>query len=208
MEGVLLDDLLQLRHQVGVLAECQPGLGQRVHHLQPQIGQPLGLPAQSGQGGQVRQRLPAPQRQRRPQLHGALGRITSLPAQLDQPLRTLQVGGLGAEVEQVSRPARDDRGTTAEHPAQVRHMALQCVGGGRWRAVVPDDVHEPSQADDLACVEAERGEHGLAPKTCHRAHHAVYQDIDRAEKPYLHIGPSRVRAESARSYPSRVHKRR
>ena len=57
-------ELFQIGHQRQMLSTREPGLGQGQPDLHGEQLQPLRLLLQPGQAGQVRQRLPAPQRQR------------------------------------------------------------------------------------------------------------------------------------------------
>ena len=160
--------------------------------------QPVGLAGQPGQAGHVDQGPASPQRQRRPQQLGPPTEAALLPGVTDQAFGDGDVGAVGAQVEQVSGSAGDDRRGVAEHPAQVRHVALHRVEGD-VRVLAPHHLDEPVGADDLAGPQRENDQYRLAAQPGHRTDRAIRADyLDRSEQPYLHASPCRSSAASER----------
>ena len=67
---------LQLRHELGMLADRQPRLGQGPLNSLAQQVEPRRLFLQPDQPGHIRQRPPAPQRQRVPQVTDTVAGIS------------------------------------------------------------------------------------------------------------------------------------
>ncbi|GAA4721950.1 hypothetical protein GCM10023263_74750 [Phytohabitans rumicis] len=65
-------------------------------------------------------------------------------------------------------------------------MALERVLCRAGPVATPDDVDEAVAADNLARVQAEHREDGLAPQTWHRVARVVDGHLDRTQKSHLH----------------------
>ena len=189
VERMIPGERLQVRQELSVLAEREPGLDERPGGPQPQLLQAPRLFLQPGQASDVGQRPPPPQRQRVAQLLFA-GVASGLDALPDKPFSGRDIGVHPARIEQVPRRARHDRVAAAQHLTQVRDVALQGVDRRRGRLVTPDHVGEPVAADDVAALQREHGQHRLAAQPAHRPRHPVDHDVNRPEKPYPHLSPS------------------
>jgi hypothetical protein len=152
VQRVLGGHLLQFGQQLQMFPGGQPGLGQRSPDPLEQQVQPSRLLLKPGQPGHVRQRPPAPQRQRLPQVPDPADRIGGLRALPQQPLGQPHVGAVVAEVKHIAGRTGQDRLLAAQHGPQVRDVTLQRVQGHRRRGVPPDGIHQPAGADDFVPV--------------------------------------------------------
>jgi hypothetical protein len=191
VERLLPGQPLQVRYQLGVLAERELGVDQRPLGVQPHLVQPARLLVRQGDAGQVGQRAAAPQRERGAQVPDPLGRVGRAPALPDQSLGDLHVRALGTEVEDVAGRPGPDRVPAAQHAAQVGHVALQRVGDHRGGVRAPHRVDELVGGDDLARVQREDREHGLAAQPAYRVRHPVLHHVHRPEQPHPHLARSR-----------------
>jgi hypothetical protein len=194
--------LLQFGHELAVLSCCQPGGGKGSHDLHAQQVQVLGLLVQPGQGGQVRERPPAPQGQRCLQIPHAFGWISELPAVLQEPLGALHAGAV-AEIKEITGRLGADSGPAAQDATQVRNVVLQGSAGRRGCGLTPHGLNQPVEADGLAMMQRQSGQYGLAPQPVHRARLAIHDYINWPQKPYLH--ETRLQRRKARVTAEQMH---
>jgi hypothetical protein len=189
IQRVLGHHLFQVGHQLRMLSGREPRLGQAPPDLLVQQVQPSRLFLQPGQSRDVRQRAPAPQRQRLAQVPGTARGISRLGALPQEPLGQLHIGAVITQVQNVAGRAGEDRGLAAQDTAQVRHVTLQRVQRGRRCGLAPHDIHQAVGADGLAVMQRQGGEDGLPPQAAHRPRPTVPHDINRPKQPYSHDGP-------------------
>ena len=132
------------RLEVGDNVEVPPERELRVDELLPrrelQLLEPRDLRARERLERQIGERRPAEERQRIPQLLGALGRW-SVSALHDLPLEAHGVDLLGREVERIAGGQRRNR-LAAELLSQLRHVVLERVGRSAGRLLPPEVLDE------------------------------------------------------------------
>ena len=113
---------------------------------------------------------------------------TFLGTQVEQALDELDIRRLRPGVEQIARLPCHDRPGCAEHPAQVRDVALQRVrGGGRWMAA-PRHVDEPVDAHHPAHPQRQRRQHRPAAYAVDRLRAVGDDHLHRPEQSDAYTG--------------------
>jgi hypothetical protein len=187
---VLADQRLQLPHHLGMGAERQLRLDQRLQRGDPQVLEPGDLPLREGLVGELRQRRAAPQRQRLLERRNGALRVGAgqLGAPLGhQPLEALRVEAVGIERQLVAALARHDHagravtGLTRERLAQARDLHLHRLGGAGGWTLAPELVDQPVRCERLVGVQQQQRQQCplLAPAERNRA--ALVEDLERAK---------------------------
>ena len=187
---MLADQDLELLDHLGVAAERELRLDQLLQRRDPQVIQASDLREGKRLVGEVRQRIPAPQRQRL--LERSDGRVGAVAGKLgaapgEEPLEAVRVELLGIECQLVAALARDDRAGAAasvrarQRLAQTRDVHLQRLGGAGRRALPPELVYEPVGCERLVRMEQQQREQRarLAPRKGEAA--AIVEDLEWAE---------------------------
>jgi hypothetical protein len=104
---ITVDELLQFDDEVVALAELKLGVDALLQGSEAGLLQPADLLASERLEGEILQRRPAPERERRPELLRALGR-GAVPRLGRQPLEARKVEPLGVDAQDVSRGFRDE----------------------------------------------------------------------------------------------------
>jgi hypothetical protein len=160
-EGVRADEPVELRDQGGVLPSGQPRLEQRLRRRQSEFRQVLRLSSEPVAVREVAQRVPPPEPGRRCE-QVRRDRRRRRARLVDEPAGHEHVRDVGRRRQHVSRRLPADGVGAAEHEPQVPHVVLQGVDGGRRGDVAPHRLDQALDRDELADVEGQGGEHGLA----------------------------------------------
>jgi hypothetical protein len=174
-QRVASDESLELGDQQIVPAEREIRIDAVLERREPAFLEPLDIDARERLEGEIRERRPAPERQRLAQLvHGALGRAgrKRAPTVLGKPLEPVEIELAEADAQHVAgrtghkHVVRDSR--RAEGPAETRDVRLQRVGRARRRLLAPELVDQHVGADGLICSQEQDGEHGTLLATAER----------------------------------------
>ena len=192
---MLADQDLELLDHLGVAAERELRLDQLLQRRAPQVIQASDLREGKRLVGEVRQRIPAPQRQRL--LERSDGRVGAVAGKLgaapgEEPLEAVRVELLGIERQLVAALARDDRAVAAasvrarQRLAQTRDVHLQRLGRAGGRMLPPQRVDQAVRGERLVGVEQQQREQRarLGPRKREAA--AVVEDLERAEDAEVH----------------------
>ena len=182
--GVLGDQPLEPLEQLRVVAQRQFRLGQQFECRDAQVLQPRDLGLGERLEGQIRQRRPAPERQRsleRRRRPRRVARRELAAAFRHQALELVGVEPPGVEPELVAVLARRDHVSVSERSAQPRDVDLHGLGGRRWRSVAPELVDQPIAAERLVGVQQQHGQQRPLPSPAHRHHAVGVKDLEWAE---------------------------
>ncbi len=193
-QRMLGKERLQLGDEGRVASERKLGFDPLLDRAHPEL--PESQPFRVGERRrvEVRQRRPAPERerlreQRRCTLRIAVGkRLAPLSR---EPLEAAEVDFATVELEDVAGSAGEDT-VRAKRLPQPRDVALQ---GGRCRlggTIAPDVVDQAVARDDLVRMQDEQRQERALLRPAQRRDAAVVFDLERAEDPELH---ARVLAE-------------
>ena len=178
--GVLGDQALEPPEQVGVAAESELGLGQQLEGRGAQVVKARDLALGEGLEGQVRQRPPAPQRERllerrrRPR-RAARGQLAA--AFPDQPLEAPRVELLRVELERVAVLAGGDLLAAPQRPPQPRDVDLDGLGRRRRRLLAPQLIHQAVTAERLPGVQEQHRQERPLPRAADRHHTVAVDDL-------------------------------
>ena len=201
--GVLGDHPLEPAEQGGVAAQRQFRLGQQLQRRDALLDEPRDLALGERLEGQIRQRAPAPERQRllehrrRPR-RAARGQLAAaLP---DQALEPVRVDALGIEPELVAVLAGLDLPAAPERAAQPRDVDLHGLGGRGRRTLAPQLVDQPVAAERLAGVQEQHRQQRPLPGAADGHHAVAVDDLERTEDAEFDAG----RVTSHATVPHRV----
>jgi hypothetical protein len=192
---VLSDQRLQLTDQLGVGAERKPGLDQLLPRRHAQLVEPGDLALRERLIGEVRQRRPAPQRQRHlKRRRGALGaaRGEFAPPLCEEPLEAMRVEALRIEPQLVAvLPCRDRRGRTVALPARERlaqpgDVHLHRLGGAGRRTLPPQLVDQPIGTKRLIGMQHKQGQQRTLPAAAQPDHPTPVKGLERAKNAEVH----------------------
>jgi len=175
---VLGDERLELAHDLGVPPERQLALDALLDAGDSELLQVRALGGGEPLAGQVRQRGPAPQRQRLLEPPGRAQPLEPVEVELIVPHREQVAGLLGLQT------------IAAENLAQLGDVQLQRLACSLGRVVLPQQVDEPIARDDAVWLQQQRCEQRplLAPAQAQRA--PVGADLERAQDAELHARPT------------------
>ena len=200
---VLGDQYLELRRRLGRPAKIELGLDPPLDRSEAKLVQPRRDRPHRGDLGEVGECRAAPERERLRQPGGGSGRIAGLTRGhrlRDEPLEVGQVEVVGADRQHIAVAPRRDR-VAAQRFAQLRDVALDQVGRGLGRIVVPDTVDQPLGRDRSVCLGEEERQQDALPRPADRDRIAVDEDLERPEDPELscHGGTGAGRPSPANS---------
>jgi hypothetical protein len=147
VERVLADERFELTDHLLMRPQRELGVDTFLERAQPQLLEPLRLTLEVD----VRERGPAPERQRFPE-QARRTRGLGAPGLRPQRLEAVQVDRFGRNVERIARVARRDR-VVAERLAQAGDVDVQRGHGRRRRRVAPQFVDELLGGDDAAGIQ-------------------------------------------------------
>ena len=190
-ERVLGAEALELSDKRLVTAECEVGLDALFERREADLVEAPDRRPGKRLRGEVRERLPAPQIERRPKELGcALGlsadeRVAGL---FGGALESAQIELVGLELNHVAGRARLDRRLGAEHLAQLRDLPLDLGDRGDRRSACVEILGEPLDRDDPVRVEEQDREDCalLGPPEQKRA--ALACDFERSQDPEVEHG--------------------
>jgi len=183
-KGVLGDELLELRDQLGVASERKLGLDAGFDGGETLLLEPAGLRAGEGGVGKVCERRAAPERECFAQRLGGLRRAggAGTEHELPKPLE-VELAQLGPQ--RVTGAARL-QALGAQHAAQAVHGDLDRVGGGLGRPLAPEAVDDSLAPDEFVGVEQEEGEQRALARAAERQLGPPFRDLERPEHPEFH----------------------
>lgn len=148
---MLTHQLSELTCEAAVLTERQIGTDAILQRREPPLGQPGDVGLRERLEREVRERLPPPKPERRPQRAGSVGRRGGqlVPALLGEALETHRVDPVGVDGKQVSRLTGEQNlahlapsSIRLDSAPQVRHVRLERVGRRlRWLCT-PEHLEE------------------------------------------------------------------
>ncbi len=187
-ECLRLDECLELSDELGVPAESEIGLDPLLERDRAQLLQPGDLGLGERLVEEVRERRPAPERERLAE--NALGRsgVTSLarrPPLLREAGEAMNVHALGGELELVARRASREDGP--ERLAELRDVDLDRVRRRFGRLAGPERLDQAVDGDDAAGVEGEHGEQRSRLRAAEGHVRPLPLRLDGAEESYLEL---------------------
>ena len=173
---MLGDEGLELADNMRLAAELELGLEAVLPGGKARLFEPGGLGHHGVFELDVRQRRPAPERERLPQTHRPLLR-SSVPGLSDAALEAVDVDRIPRDLQYVAGRARDEQ-VCAEHLAQLRDEVLEGANGRLGRFVAPELVDESIRRDDLSCTQREEREQGALLLAAHVEEATVDADLE------------------------------
>ena len=166
------DEHLELAHHLGVAPQRQIGLDPLLERGEAKFVEPRDLGLRERLVREVGERRTTPERQADAQRLGGLCRSVvgqRPPSVIEGALEAVQVELARGDLHHVPVPAREQRSlriAVAERLAELRHVDLDGLGGGRRRRPTPQVVDQPLARDDLVRVQQqERQERALTTPT-------------------------------------------
>ena len=151
-QGVLLDELLELSHQILARTKREIRIDPLFERRESRLLQAPDLVAQERLEGEILERRSAPERQRCTQLLGPFARLCA--ARLGrQALEARQIEQLGVDAEDVAGRLRDDELGPDRFP-QPRDVVLERRRRRLRRLRTPDLVDQPVTRDELSSRKA------------------------------------------------------
>ncbi len=182
----------QHRHELLVVAQRQLHVHVLLVQQHQHLGQPRRLVAVQRLRGHVRQRGPAPQRDRlrvRVPRAGEVARLRQLPRPRGARGEQVDVDPVQRNGKPVADRGRDDPRRVAEDLPQPHHVGLQRAARPGGRAVAPQRLDEVGDRDDLVGAQQQAGEQGAVLARPHGDHPVVPQDLHRSQQPELASRP-------------------
>jgi hypothetical protein len=170
-----------------VAAQLEPRVVPQLDGAQPQLVEALGGDARRRLVGDVGERRPGPEGERRVEVVCRVGdpllgeRVLGLP---DEPLESRQVELARLEPDSVPVPVRLDA-VGADRPPEPVHVDLE-RRARRARRLVPESVDEMVAGQHGAAVQQELGEERPLLRAAERHRPASRQGLDGPEDPELH----------------------
>ena len=124
-------------------AERQVGLDALLQRGEPQLLEPRGLGLREGLVGEVRERRPAPQRERLAEQRARLARVAGVSAAPSRDSRSNRSSVERVRSTAARSPARASRSAPCRAPCAARDVDLQRLGRCRRRPLAPQLVDEP-----------------------------------------------------------------
>ena len=155
-QRMLDHERFELRHELGMTAECEVGLDSSVPA--PTSGAPpagmisgwaKGSDAKSASGGPRHRASASPRATPAPSASPAGDQG---PPTFEQPFEALRIELVRRQLEQVAAASRLEH-AVADHLPQLRHVDLQALDRGGWRLLTPQPVYQTVGRDDLAPVQ-------------------------------------------------------
>src|SRR4029453_8995530 len=199
--GMLAHQPLELGHEVDVPAPLEILFDAALEAADPPPPEPRDLGLREALIREVRERRPAPERERLVEL-----------ALLLQALEAREVELVGLHAQHVSRRPRLDA-ILPEHLAELGHVDLQRLRRGLGRIALPDRVDQPVLRDDAVRLEEEHREQGPLLRPAEIEHLSGGRGLERAQDAEFHCvasddastGPKRPQAAAlAPLYPALV----
>ena len=209
MGRLLVRERLELGDQPAVLAERQFGLDALLERGEPQLVEPRDRRHGERLVGEVRERRPPPQRERRLQQGGRAIVLTVRERRgglVRQALEPAQVERVAAGADEVARRPRLDH--RAEELAQVGHLALHLGDRGRRRLAPVELVREPVDRDDAVGVQEQDRQHSALARAAEADRRVGAEDLERAQDAELELDGWRTDSEPIAALPSMAHRQR
>ena len=151
---------LELGDELCVIAQEQLRLDASLDGGEPKLVEAVRLELEGEAPGDVGERVPPPQCERRPQSIGRLdgARLDKGQGRCDGFLEAPLVDAAGVDVEAVAATFPHDH--VAELHPEVRDVRLQRRARARGRALAPEAFEQGIRGDDTAGVCGEQREHG------------------------------------------------
>ena len=186
---------LQLAHHLRVPSERQIGLDAPLERSQPQFLQPGDLALRKPFVGEVRQRRPAPQRQRLAQPARRPPRIAAAQRQLglrQRALKPCHIDIIGPDPKLITtrprhQPAAIPGGALGpELLTQLRHIDVHALGRGRRRPLTPQLIDQPLRRDNLIAMQQQNGQQRPPLAATHDQRPTTTEDLKRAQQTEFH----------------------
>ena len=188
-QRVVLDERLELAHELGVEAAGEVRLDALAQAGQAQVLEPRDLGLREVLLRHVRERRPAPQLERLPQRRRRLPRLAARQLLAAAPVPVLEAVG----VERARRPepvaaALRAHELVAERRAQPGRDDLDGVARVLRARALPQLVHHAVEVDDFAAMHEQQREQRQRATAGDRSGPAGFQvDLDRTEDPELRV---------------------
>ncbi len=185
-QRVLRDQPLELGDEVAVASEREVGLDPLLERREAKLLEPPDSRLRKRLVGEVGERGPAPQPQRRAQLPRSDSRLRGIRL-ADKALEAKQVKLLALQRDEVARRTRNKQRTrVAQRLSQLRDQNLQRSAPRRGRPLTPQVVEQPISRDNLARVKQQDRQQRPLLGTGERDDPVAVGDLKRAENPKLH----------------------
>ena len=188
------DERLELGDQLGVASARQVRVNRALQRNQAELVKARRDRPRARLVGEIRERRPAPQRQRPAELHRghAKAPLVERPRARARPtLEDPQVERAVGHRGDIAAPPRRDR-ITAQNLAQLRDIRLKHVSSGdRW-LLGPDLVHKPRDGHNLVGVHEQKGQQRPLARAAEARRHAADKRLERPEHPKLESEPGRA----------------
>jgi hypothetical protein len=187
------DERVELRQDVGVAPDPEIGVDAILDRPEAYLLEPCDLGARELVVRELRQSLPAPERQRlaEPQTGRPRVALECRAGVGSEALETARVELAVVEPQHVPRRMGDDRPSElgTECPTKLGDEVLERLRGGRRRIPGPELVDQPVAGDDLAAVQHEEHQERPLSPSAELDPPAVRPDLERPEDPYVHPPP-------------------